>query len=125
MIINAPVSIGELVDKITILEIKKEFFTDDDKLNNVKKELACLRNVLPESDDIFEEFYQLYLVNKTMWKIEDDIRKKEKHKQFDDQFIKLARLVYYTNDIRADLKRQINMKLGSELIEEKQYDEYK
>ena len=125
MIVNAPVSIGELVDKITILEIKRENFTDVVKTSNVNAEVKLLRTALKSIDiDIFEEFYTLYLTNKKLWKIEDDIRKKESLKQFDDDFIQLARSVYYTNDIRAELKRSINLKVGSELIEEKQYDEY-
>ena len=125
MIVHTPVSVGELVDKITILEIKKELFTDENKIQNVTSELSFLRNALPETDDIFNEFYALYNINKTLWKIEDDIRKKEKNKEFDEEFIKLARLVYYTNDVRAELKKDINTKVGSTLIEEKQYDDYK
>jgi len=125
MIVNAPVSVGELVDKITILEIKKEFFTDNKKIENVQLELKHLREALPKTEDIFNEFYSLYHTNKTLWKIEDDIRKKEKLKEFDQEFIELARSVYYTNDIRAELKREINKKVGSALIEEKQYDDYK
>jgi len=125
MIVNAPVSVGELVDKITILEIKKEFFTNNKKMENVQLELKHLREALPKTEDIFNEFYSLYHTNKTLWKIEDDIRKKEKLKEFDQEFIELARSVYYTNDIRAELKREINKKVGSTLIEEKQYDDYK
>jgi len=125
MIVNAPVSVGELVDKITILEIKKEFFTNNKKMENVQLELKHLREALPKTEDIFNEFYSLYHTNKTLWKIEDDIRKKEKLKEFDQEFIELARSVYYTNDIRAELKREINKKVGSALIEEKQYDDYK
>jgi len=125
MIVNAPVSVGELIDKITILEIKKEFFTDETKIQNVETELKCLTESLPENIDVSDEFYSLYHTNKTLWKIEDDIRKKEKLKEFDQEFIELARSVYYTNDIRAELKREINKKVGSALIEEKQYDDYK
>ena len=125
MIVNAPVSVGELVDKITILEIKKEFFTNNKKMENVQLELKHLREALPKTEDIFNEFYSLYHTNKTLWQIEDDIRKKEKLKEFDQEFIELARSVYYTNDIRAELKREINKKVGSALIEEKQYDDYK
>ena len=125
MIVNAPVSVGELVDKITILEIKKEFFTNNKKMENVQLELKHLREALPKTEDIFNEFYSLYHTNKTLWKIEDDIRKKERLKEFDQEFIELARSVYYTNDIRAELKREINKKVGSTLIEEKQYDDYK
>lgn len=126
MIVNTPVSVGELVDKITILEIKKEFFTQEDKIKNVSTELNHLREVLKDiKEDIFEEFYSLYAVNRKLWKIEDDIRIKEKNKEFDYDFIQLARSVYYTNDERAELKREINLKVGSDLIEEKQYDDYK
>jgi len=125
MIVNAPVSVGELIDKITILEIKKEFFTDETKIQNVETELKCLTESLPENIDVSDEFYNLYHTNKTLWQIEDDIRKKEKLKEFDQEFIELARSVYYTNDIRAELKREINKKVGSTLIEEKQYDDYK
>lgn len=124
MIVKAPISIGELVDKITILEIKKQFFTDVVKIQNVEKELNYLRKVLPDTVDIFDQFYSLYHINQKLWRIEDDIRIKEKLKEFDNDFIELARSVYYTNDIRAKLKKEINLKVGSELIEEKQYDEY-
>lgn len=124
MIVKAPISIGELVDKITILEIKKQFFTDVVKIQNVEKELNYLRKVLPDTVDIFDQFYSLYHINQKLWRIEDDIRIKEKLKEFDNDFIELARSVYYTNDTRAKLKKEINLKVGSELIEEKQYDEY-
>ena len=121
-----PVSVGELVDKITILEIKKENFTDKEKLKNVERELNDLRSTLKtlELPDTFNLFYQLYEVNKKLWVIEDNIRQKESVKEFDEEFIELARSVYYTNDVRASLKKELNILVGSTLIEEKQYDEY-
>lgn len=126
MIVEVPTSVGELIDKITILEIKKENITDVIKQKNVQVELKLLQDKLKSLDipDLFEYTLSLYSVNKQLWDIEDQIRNKERLKQFDDEFVQLARSVYYTNDERAQLKKEINILVGSTLIEEKQYDDY-
>ena len=124
-IINAPISIGELVDKITILEIKKNKFQNS-KLENVLKELSFLRKLMEKhqieiTDDLFN---QLKEINLTLWNIEDQIRIKEKNKEFDNIFIELARSVYFKNDKRAEIKKRINRLSNSEITEEKSYAEY-
>ena len=124
-IINVPISIGELIDKITILEIKKEKLKNL-KLKNILKELSFLRAVL-EKNSIFipdEIFLQLKSINLTLWDIEDKIRIKEKNKEFDNQFIELARSVYLNNDRRSETKKVLNMMFNSEIIEEKSYEKY-
>lgn len=128
MTINVPTSDGELLDKITILELKMEYIQDEGKLSNVEKEyftLNSLMNSLHLSTEIQNLRKQLKDINRTLWNIEDKIRVKEKNKQFDEEFIELARSVYITNDERARVKREINVALESDLIEEKQYDDYK
>jgi len=119
---RVPVSIGEYIDKITILAIKSRRITDKDKVRNVLRELNQL--ILLDSEKIIDtDLYQkLIRVNEDLWEVEDAIRVKEKNQQFDDQFIELARSVYRLNDCRADIKRQINLQYESELIEEKSYD---
>ncbi len=128
MNISAPISIGELIDKITILEIKSERIQETEKLANIQKELDTLRTTWREAaldeEKILEEVVGLKQVNETLWEIEDGIRRKESRKEFDEQFIELARSVYLTNDQRAVLKKEINLKLGSELVEEKSYADY-
>ena len=124
-IINAPISIGELVDKITILEIKKNKLQNS-KLENVLKELSFLRKLMEKhqieiTDDLFT---QLKEINLTLWNIEDQIRIKEKNKEFDNIFIELARSVYFKNDKRAEIKKSINRLSNSEITEEKFYSEY-
>ena len=124
-IINAPISIGELVDKITILEIKKNKLQNS-KLKNVLKELSFLRKLMGKhqieiTDDLFT---QLKEINLTLWNIEDQIRIKEKNKEFDNIFIELARSVYFKNDKRAEIKKRINQLSNSEITEEKSYAEY-
>ncbi len=128
MVVKIPVSWGELFDKLTILEIKQARIGDPQKLENIGRELESLRDVcrgstLPEAplQDLIEE---LRRTNEALWKIEDDIRGCERRKDFSAWFIELARSVYKTNDRRAELKRQINDLLGSELIEEKSYEAY-
>jgi hypothetical protein len=125
-----PVSPGELIDKITILEIKSARMTDAAKLHNVRTELTLLTETWSVSEfskkaDIGAEWAGLRDVNGQLWDIEDRIRDKEREGQFDGGFIELARAVYVTNDERAALKRRINTKLGSVLVEEKSYKEYK
>ncbi|HVJ61344.1 MAG TPA: DUF6165 family protein [Tahibacter sp.] len=128
-LITTPISHGELIDKITILEIKSEQIADPAKLANVRKELDLL-NAIWAADpisavDIAAERTRLKHVNQTLWDIEDHIRLKEKAQAFDAEFIELARAVYFQNDDRAAVKREINLKLGSQLIEEKSYQNYK
>ena len=124
-IINAPISIGELVDKITILEIKKNKLQNS-KLKNVLKELSYLRELIEKHKiDITEDlFFQLKEVNLSLWNIEDQIRIKEKNKEFDNTFIELARSVYFKNDKRAEIKKSINQLCNSEINEEKFYSDY-
>lgn len=128
MLINTPVSIGEVVDKVTILAIKSERITSVEKLQNINKELELLREILSGVDGLWTTIESLYAdlkrINEELWVIEDDIRIKEYKKEFDDEFIRLARAVYVTNDKRADVKKKINLKLGSELVEEKSYEDY-
>ena len=124
-IINAPISIGELVDKITILEIKKNKLQNS-KLENVLKELSLLRKLMKKhqiaiTDDLYT---QLKEINLTLWNIEDQIRIKEKNKEFDNTFIELARSVYFKNDKRAEIKKSINQLSNSAITEEKFYSEY-
>ena len=124
-IIHVPISIGELIDKITILEIKKDKLKNL-KLKNILKELSFLKAVL-EKNSIFipdEIFLQLKSINLTLWDIEDKIRIKEKNKEFDNEFIKLARSVYLNNDRRSETKKELNIMLNSEIIEEKSYEKY-
>ena len=124
-IINAPISIGELVDKITILEIKKNKLQNS-KLENVLKELSFLRKLMEKHQiEITDDLYiQLKEINLTLWNIEDQIRIKEKNKEFDNIFIELARSVYFENDKRAEIKKRINQLSNSEITEEKSYSEY-
>ena len=123
-----PISYGELIDKITILEIKAEQIRDAVKQANVRTELDLLNATWaahPASrGDIGAERAQLKAINQKLWDIEDDIRLKEKAQQFDAKFIELARAVYFTNDERAAVKKAINLKLGSKLVEEKSYQDY-
>ena len=124
---NIEVSHGEIVDKLTILQIKKENITDPSKLDNIVKEYDYLLSVV-ENDlgisTLSPEYLELLSVNKELWVIEDDIRDKERVKEFDDDFIKLARAVYYTNDVRAKVKKEINLKYSSGFVEEKSYQSY-
>lgn len=128
MNVNIEISIGEFFDKLTILEIKRERISDPGKLENIEKELDSLNALLVQQglsrDDVAAEVASLREVNESLWEIEDDIREKESQKAFDERFIELARLVYITNDRRCDIKRDINMKSGSDFIEEKSYEDY-
>ena len=121
------VSIGEVVDKLTILDIKLERMTNPRKLKNIRREYELLTKDLAEIKITSEsnEFKNLRKVNLRLWEIEDKIRIKEYEQKFDDEFIKLARSVYYENDERAKIKKEINLKFGSELVEEKEYVDYK
>ena len=126
--ILVPVSFGELLDKIAILQIKSERMTDPAKLANVRRELEALRATWaahPASrEDIAPLRAALKAVNERLWVIEDDIRLKEKAQAFDAEFVRLARSVYVENDERARIKKQINLALGSAYVEEKSYQDY-
>jgi hypothetical protein len=118
MKIEIPISVGELIDKITILEIKA-FLTDNEYVLKELEELNQIKNTLTQY--LLEYEIQLKKINETLWKIEDKIRQKEKDKEFDDEFISLARQVYITNDKRAEIKRKINEETQSSYKEVKIY----
>ena len=119
------ISIGEIVDKLSILQIKTGMIEEEKKVINVKKEYDYLYNIVFNEMKIEQtDFFDMVIINTELWKIEDDIRKKESQKEFDQEFINLARLVYITNDKRADIKKKINIKYGSNFIEEKSYKKY-
>ena len=126
--IMTPIAPGELLDKLTILEIKCDQISDAEKLANVQVERAALEAVedkfVPKTPQITSLKAALLAVNKQLWVIEDDIRDCERAGDFGEAFVQLARSVYVTNDKRADLKKQINIALGSTLIEEKSYADY-
>ena len=127
MLINTPISLGELVDKISILMIKKKNISDSIKLQHVNKELEFLQKTLKKyisEDEINDFLLKLVNINSKLWNIEDDIRECERKKLFDQSFIDLARSVYFTNDERAKVKNDINKTFGSELVEVKSYEEY-
>jgi len=130
MNIEIPISIGELLDKLSILEIKKHKVKDPIKLKNINHEYDLLSNlskVLKEKDEksfnsLFEEILK---VNKKLWDIEDKIRILESEKRFDEEFVSVARSVYFINDDRFEIKKKINETFGSDVAEEKEYIEYK
>jgi hypothetical protein len=126
--ILVPVSFGELLDKIAILQIKSERMGDPAKLANVRRELAALEETWAAhpaaSGDIAALRAELKAVNERLWVIEDDIRLQEKAQAFGDEFVRLARAVYFENDIRARVKKDINLALGSAYVEEKSYQDY-
>jgi len=122
------VSIGEIVDKLSILKIKTENITDKVKLDNVIKEYEYLLGVVEDDLNISTDsdlYNELLSINKELWDIEDGIRDKEREKSFDEEFILLARSVYFTNDKRADIKKRINIEYGSDFVEEKSYNKYR
>jgi hypothetical protein len=123
MIILAPISVGELIDKITILELKLEFLTDRKKLENVNTELSHLNKTLNELTipDIVFERDALKVINRNLWHIENFKRECEKNQMFGKEFVETARQVYLKNDLRAEIKRKINEMVGSTIIEEKSY----
>jgi len=127
--IRIPISPGELLDKITILRIKSQRMSDPVKLANVRLELRALEETWTASAyaniDIEADIGALLAVNERLWVIEDDIRGKERAQAFDAEFIRLARAVYFENDERAAIKRRINAALGSSIVEEKSYRDYK
>ena len=127
--IQIPISPGELLDKITILQIKAERIDDAVKVANVKTELEMLSKVWSETveadDEISALTAELKSINEALWEIEDDIRDEERNKRFGDRFIELARAVYVTNDERANAKKKVNLHLNSTIVEEKSYQDYK
>jgi len=126
--IAAEISCGELIDKITILKIKTEQITDPEKLKNIWTELETLQNTCDECIEEYEAIAhlqeKLQEINQELWDIEDAIRVKERKKEFDDEFIQIARSVYITNDQRCMIKKEIDKVLGSRLTEEKSYEEF-
>ena len=126
--LKVPISLGELIDKITILRIKSNKINSNEAQKNIRLELEKLEHILNTKMSIntnlknFE--IKLSKINQTLWDIEDQLREKEREKKFDKKFISLARMVYYKNDERAKIKRMINKRFGSELIEEKSYTQY-
>jgi hypothetical protein len=121
------VSIGEVVDKYTILTIKKLFIHDSEKLANIEKEWKLIKSSLVKKypETLTDPFTQeLYDINKKLWKVEDDLRDCEHKSYFGEKFVELAREVYQLNDVRAIIKKQINQKYGSELTEEKSYKQH-
>lgn len=118
------VSTGEIVDKFTILYIKLSVIKDESKLKNVVAEYDYLDDIITSMKIDDTDIEPLYEVNKKLWDIEDKIRYKEKEKCFDEEFIELARAVYFTNDKRAEIKKQINIKYQSAFVEEKSYSSY-
>ena len=127
--IQVPISPGELLDKITILQIKSERIDDPAKLANVNTELEMLTRVWEtsvEADDrIATLTARLKSINEALWEIEDDIRDEERNKRFGERFVELARAVYVTNDERAEAKKQVNLHLNSNIVEEKSYKDYR
>ena len=128
MSIKIDVSVGEIMDKLTILEIKSEKIQDEAKLANVFKErdslLPAIDQPAYQTDEVRQLVAKLKDINLKLWEIEDEIRLKEADKSFDEGFIELARSVYFTNDQRAEVKKQINLVTGSALVEEKSYEDY-
>lgn len=124
MEILIPISLGELYDKLTILEIKSEKIEDVDKLKNINKEINLLKKIVHQYPIATPYWADLYNVNSILWEIEDSIRKKESIKLYDEEFIELARRVYIYNDRRSKIKKEINTEYGSDIIEEKSYEEY-
>ena len=124
-----PISPGELLDKITILQIKAERIADPVKVANVKTELEMLSKVWSEAVEVDAEITtltaELKAVNEALWEIEDDIRDEERNKRFNERFIELARAVYVNNDERANAKKKVNLHLNSTIVEEKSYQDYR
>jgi hypothetical protein len=121
------ISNGEILDKFSILELKKDKISDINKLKNIENEIFHLKTIYADiinKYNIFNLYNELRQINELLWNIEDSIRLKEYKKEFDKEFIELARSVYKTNDKRADIKKQINCISSSEIIEEKSYEKY-
>ena len=128
MIINTPISLGELVDKISILIIKEKNINDKEKRALINQELTLLEKILEKAlkdkNSIQKYLDELININSKLWKIEDELRENERKKNFDQEFIELARSVYFINDKRSQIKYKINKKFGSQIIEVKSYAKY-
>ena len=127
MIIHTPISLGELIDKISILKIKQKNIKEKKKLILINEELILLESILAdliEDKKIEDRMNELLKINSKLWKIEDELRDCEREKKFDKKFIDLARAVYFTNDIRSRIKLSINKDFGSKIIEVKSYEKY-
>ncbi|SDO33336.1 DUF6165 family protein [Vreelandella arcis] len=126
--IEVPLSFGEVLDKITILEIKSERIENEEKISNVRLELDALNSIweheIHASSRIGDLRVQMKSVNEELWDIEDDIRAQEAKQDFGPQFVSLSRSVYFTNDRRAAIKKDVNLHLGSRFVEEKSYQDY-
>lgn len=121
------ISDGELLDKISILQIKLERILDESKLRNIRTEYEALTETgvnLLEDEQVSVLYKKVKAINETLWDLEDDIRMKEKARAFDEEFIRLAREIYKTNDRRAEAKKEINLLTGSLFVEEKSYEQY-
>ncbi len=123
-IVQVPISIGELCDKYTILLIKKEKISDETKLSNIQNELKRLNSIIKELNISYHRITDLKIVNEKLWNIEDNIRIKELNKEFDADFIDLARSVYVTNDLRFEIKNNISKEYNSGILEVKSYNKY-
>jgi len=119
------VSNGEILDRLSILDIKKEKIKDKNKLKNIRFEWDYLKTCAAEITCDYSLYDKLFHINEKLWVIEDAIREKEKKKEFDEEFIELARSVYFTNDQRSEIKKKINLETKSQFIEEKSYEEYR
>ena len=128
MLIHTPVSVGEVIDKLTILQIKSERIDDSDKLVNIRKEQSLLAEILEKdvlsSNELAELTNQLKRINEQLWEVEDRLRELERQQDFGQDFIADARAVYFTNDKRSRIKRKINELVGSDIVEEKSYRPY-
>lgn len=128
MTILVEVGVGEFLDKFSILDIKSEKIKDPKKLNNVLKERNLLwdsfKSILSKDAKLVTLYNELLVVNKRLWEVEDILREHEREKKFDGEFVEFARLVYKYNDLRADLKKSINLLVGSTIVEEKSYEKY-
>jgi len=126
--INIPVSAGELIDKLSILRVKKNMITDEEKLTFVNKEFDLLNELSSDflnDSEIYDLYNKLCITNAKLWYIEDELRVLEKQKSFGNEFVELARSVYFTNDERFELKNEINKKTNSSIKEIKEYIDYK
>jgi predicted transglutaminase-like cysteine proteinase len=126
--ISIPVSIGEIIDKLSILQVKKNMITDEEKLTFVNKEFDLLNDLSSDflsDSEIYDLYNKLCITNTKLWNIEDELRVLEKNKSFGDDFVELARSVYFTNDERFELKNKINQKTNSSIKEIKEYVNYK
>jgi hypothetical protein len=125
--VRIPISVGELIDKLSILQVKKTKITNQEKLNHILKEFETLYNIASNfliDEKIFNLYHELVFTNSSLWEVEDLLRIQESQKTFDDEFVKLARKVYHLNDERYRVKTEINILTSSDIIEIKEYVEY-